>query len=128
MSITSQKCERCDGCGRIADSESGEPWTYWMELPLRSSVAVLCGIVKPISCPACGGSGSKESERERLDPFVRLTDRDSERESAEEQNQEPLMPNELVIRMCSSEDLHGRFRRSNERIGARDAGKRDSSA
>lgn len=51
------KCERCDGCGRIADSEDGEPWTAWTSLPLHSSAAVLAGLVKPIPCPKCGGSG-----------------------------------------------------------------------
>lgn len=51
------KCGRCDGCGRIADTEEGEPWTSWLELPLQSSAAVLMGIVNPIPCPDCGGTG-----------------------------------------------------------------------
>lgn len=52
-----EKCGRCDGCGRIADSDSGEPWTAWAELPPGSDIAVRLGIVKPIPCPSCGGSG-----------------------------------------------------------------------
>ena len=51
------KCEKCDGCGKIADSDEQEPWTAWTGLPLHSAVAVLAGIVKPITCPACSGSG-----------------------------------------------------------------------
>lgn len=50
-------CWRCRGCGQIADSERGEPWTDWMRLPLRSAVAVAIGLVKPIICPQCSGSG-----------------------------------------------------------------------
>lgn len=52
------KCPKCDGCGKIADSEDGEPWTIWTDLPLKSSAAVLMGLVKPINCPECGGSGN----------------------------------------------------------------------
>lgn len=51
------QCERCRGCGRIADSDAGEPWSAWLELPLQSAVAVVAGIVKPIPCPVCRGSG-----------------------------------------------------------------------
>lgn len=48
-----EKCHRCDGCGLIASSERGEPWTAWTSLPLHSSAAVLMGVVRPIPCPAC---------------------------------------------------------------------------
>lgn len=51
-------CPRCDGCGKIADSDSGEAWSEWLALPVQSAVAVVAGIVKPIPCPDCGGSGS----------------------------------------------------------------------
>lgn len=47
------ECSRCDGCGEIADSEDGEPWTHWMDLPPGSNLAVVAGIVKPIPCPEC---------------------------------------------------------------------------
>jgi len=53
------KCARCNGCGSIADSEQGEPWTYWAELPRGSNAAVVLGVVKPIPCPVCDGSGVK---------------------------------------------------------------------
>lgn len=52
-------CSRCDGCGKIADSDSGEPWSAWLTLPVGSAVAVTMGIVKPIPCPDCGGTGKK---------------------------------------------------------------------
>lgn len=50
------KCKHCDGCGRLADTESEEPWTAWTQLPLESSM-VVAGIVRPKTCHACGGSG-----------------------------------------------------------------------
>jgi hypothetical protein len=52
-----EKCGRCDGCGRIADGEEGAPWSVWESMPLNSSAAVLAGMVKPIMCPACRGTG-----------------------------------------------------------------------
>jgi hypothetical protein len=51
------KCETCDGCGRLADTEDREPWTVWTSMPLHSSIAVLLGIVRPIECPDCKGTG-----------------------------------------------------------------------
>lgn len=48
-----KKCMRCDGCGKIADSDDGEPWTAWEDLPPGSDIAVKMGIVKPIPCPVC---------------------------------------------------------------------------
>jgi hypothetical protein len=46
-------CGRCDGCGQIADSKDGEPWTAWTSLPPGSDIAVRMGLVKPIPCPSC---------------------------------------------------------------------------
>ena len=54
---TETKCQKCDGCGQVADTDDEEPWTVWLDLPLKSSLAVLMGIVKPKTCPKCGGSG-----------------------------------------------------------------------
>jgi len=54
-----KKCERCNGCGQVADSETGEPWSYWEELPPGSDIAVRMGIVKPKSCPVCDGKGRR---------------------------------------------------------------------
>jgi len=52
-----KKCARCEGCGQIADDEEGTPWSAWLSLPLKSSLAVLMGMVKPIKCPDCKGMG-----------------------------------------------------------------------
>lgn len=53
------KCQRCRGCGKIADSEDGEPWE---NIPAPSNIAVTLGMVKPIPCPDCGGSGKVENK------------------------------------------------------------------
>jgi len=52
-------CERCNGCGYIANSDDAEPWTYWAKLPLQSAIAVQMGLVKPVECPECKGTGNK---------------------------------------------------------------------
>lgn len=55
--MAKRECGECAGCGKIANDTDGTPWKYWLELPLGSSAAVLAGIVKPIPCPECGGTG-----------------------------------------------------------------------
>ncbi len=56
--MSEEKCLKCDGCGKVADTEEQEPWTAWTSIPLQSSMAVLMGLVKPITCPKCDGSMS----------------------------------------------------------------------
>ena len=51
------RCLRCDGCGEIANTDDGEPWTAWASLPPGSDLAVRCGIVRPLLCPDCLGRG-----------------------------------------------------------------------
>lgn len=51
------QCQKCRGCGKVADTSDQEPWSEWMKLPLQSAGAVLIGLIKPIPCPACGGTG-----------------------------------------------------------------------
>ncbi len=51
------QCHRCLGCGEISSGEGGEPWTAWKELPAESNLAVRLGLVKPIACPYCKGTG-----------------------------------------------------------------------
>jgi hypothetical protein len=53
------KCWKCGGCGQVANTEDEEPWTAWLSLPLESSAAVLLGLVRPKTCPACNGSGEQ---------------------------------------------------------------------
>jgi len=53
-------CLKCRGCGQVANSEAQEAWMYWEELPPGSDAAVRMGLVKPIPCPRCGGSGKEK--------------------------------------------------------------------
>lgn len=55
---TPTKCANCDGCGQIANDSEGTPWTYWANLPVKSAAAVLIGLVRPVTCPNCDGSGT----------------------------------------------------------------------
>ena len=57
--LLDRPCPRCDGCGQIANSDDGEPWTYWMDLPVKSALAVTLGLVRPVTCPACDGEGQQ---------------------------------------------------------------------
>ncbi len=57
-----RKCGRCDGCGRIANSDDGEPWKYWADLPPGADLAVRMGLVQPIPCPDCKGTGTVEKQ------------------------------------------------------------------
>lgn len=50
-------CTKCEGCGYVADTPEQEPWTQWMNLPLKSSIAVIMGLVKRIECPRCNETG-----------------------------------------------------------------------
>ena len=50
-------CRRCEGDGRLADTESSEPWKAWLDLPLKSAFAVTSGLVRPKPCPTCEGTG-----------------------------------------------------------------------
>ena len=52
-------CKRCRGDGRIANTEQGESWKDWLELPLQSAVVVTLGIVRPLPCPVCKGTGKQ---------------------------------------------------------------------
>lgn len=57
MTAPTKDCTWCQGDGRIADDDEGTPWKYWLELPLQSALAVTMGLVKPIPCTTCGGTG-----------------------------------------------------------------------
>lgn len=58
----SEKCRSCRGCGKLANTADAEPWSMWEDLPVKSAAAVLLGWVKPVTCPACNGSGLKKPE------------------------------------------------------------------
>lgn len=63
----SRACSRCEGCGRLADTDDREPWVAWTSLPLEAQVAVHLGIVKPVPCDVCGGTGRVPEAQERSD-------------------------------------------------------------
>lgn len=50
------KCERCEGGGKLADDGCGTPWTHWVALSSAVGGALI-GMVNPIPCPACNGTG-----------------------------------------------------------------------
>ena len=52
-------CTRCLGWKRIATSADGESWKEWAELPQHAATAVLMGLVRPIVCPRCDGTGQE---------------------------------------------------------------------
>jgi hypothetical protein len=52
-----EPCSDCDGCGQVADTDDREPWTAWTALPVRSALAVTTGMVRPVPCGSCGGTG-----------------------------------------------------------------------
>lgn len=57
---TVTKCDTCEGCGQVVindDDRDITPWSAWLNVPLRSSGAVLLGLVRPVPCPQCGGKG-----------------------------------------------------------------------
>jgi hypothetical protein len=49
------KCQRCDGCGLLADDDEKSPWKYWEELEPPANIAVTMGMVKPVICEKCEG-------------------------------------------------------------------------
>lgn len=55
-------CQRCLGWKRIDDGDEGGSWKYWAELPAQSAIAIQMGIVKPIECPRCHGTGVEPVE------------------------------------------------------------------
>lgn len=50
-------CQRCLGCGKVANTDDGESWLHWLNLPPGSDLAVRMGLVAPMPCPDCGGNG-----------------------------------------------------------------------
>lgn len=50
-------CQRCLGWKRVANSDDGESWKYWAELRPPENLAVTLGVVRPVVCPRCGGTG-----------------------------------------------------------------------
>ena len=45
---------KCNGEGRVTNTEAQEPRSVWVDLPPGSDLSVKMGLVKPITCPECG--------------------------------------------------------------------------
>lgn len=52
-------CPKCLGWKRVASGDEGASWKYWAELPAPSNLSVVLGLVYPIECPVCHGTGRK---------------------------------------------------------------------
>ena len=50
-------CKQCLGWGKVANSDDQESWKYWAELKPPENLAIQLGVVKPIQCPRCNGTG-----------------------------------------------------------------------
>lgn len=50
-------CEKCLGWKRVANDDDQSSWKHWAELPPPSNLSVVLGLVYPVECPACHGSG-----------------------------------------------------------------------
>lgn len=59
------RCKRCLGWKRVANSDDGESWKYWAELAPPSNLAVQLGIVVPLVCPRCDGTGIDPNARDQ---------------------------------------------------------------
>lgn len=68
------KCERCDGCGRIASTKEGEPWQWWQRIANESApgseLARQIALIHPIDCPACGGTGVRIEKGAPVEPAL----------------------------------------------------------
>lgn len=58
-------CPRCEGCSQLADTDDREPWTYWTSLPTESQLAIHLGLVRPIPCDTCEGTGKERARGPR---------------------------------------------------------------
>ena len=58
-------CQQCIGWKRIANDDEQLSWKHWAELSPPSNIAVQLGLVFPIECPRCKGTGI-EPKRENV--------------------------------------------------------------
>ncbi len=55
-------CQQCIGWKRIANDDEQSSWKHWAEIPPPSNIAVQLGLVFPIECPRCQGTGVEPKE------------------------------------------------------------------
>jgi len=58
-------CRRCLGWKKIANDDEQSPWKHWAELRPPENLAVQLGLVFPIDCPRCQGTGKEPSTEAR---------------------------------------------------------------
>lgn len=58
-------CQKCLGWKQIANDNAQSSWKYWAELPMPATIAVQMGMVFPIDCPRCMGTGVELSATAR---------------------------------------------------------------
>lgn len=52
------RCPDCLGDGRVAGgTDDRDPWPVWASLPPGSDLAVRMGLVYPVTCSTCDGTG-----------------------------------------------------------------------
>lgn len=68
MSSALVTCSRCAGCGRLANTDAGEPWSAWESLG-----AARVGLVQPVLCPVCQGSGRVPMPDSRIRKRIEAT-------------------------------------------------------
>ncbi len=54
------QCWTCEGEGRTDgndDISERAPWSFWENLPPGSDLFVRLGLVKPVDCTECNGTG-----------------------------------------------------------------------
>lgn len=50
-------CPTCEGCGQVAKTPDGEPWSLWELKQPGLGVAVAMGFIRPVTCKECNGTG-----------------------------------------------------------------------
>ena len=55
-------CTQCEGWKRVASGDDPVTWKAWAEIPPPSNLAVQLGMVYPVTCPRCEGTGIEPKE------------------------------------------------------------------
>ena len=60
-------CTLCEGWKCVDNGEDPVSWKSWAELPAPSNLAVQIGLVRPVVCPRCEGTGIEPQPEEEQD-------------------------------------------------------------
>lgn len=61
----SDACQKCLGWKKIANDDDQSSWKHWAELPAPNNIMATLGMVFPIDCPRCQGSGKEPPAADR---------------------------------------------------------------